>query len=372
MKEEIDNKLEEKQERNVRLQQAVAPLCEWYKAGHRILPWRSNPTPYHVWISEIMLQQTRVEAVKPYYARFLEYLPDISALAQVEDDVLMKLWEGLGYYSRARNLKKAAITCCQQYDGNLPNSYEALLQLSGIGSYTAGAIASIAYGLPVAAVDGNVLRVISRLTADETDISLASTKKNMEIELNELIQKLVSEPGVFNQALMELGAMVCIPNGTPLCEKCPWKELCLARQKNKIAQIPYKAPKKARKIEEWTVFVVNDNDMTMIQKRPDTGLLAGLYEFPMQSGHLSKEEAIAWWNERGMAVLLREIKPAKHIFSHIEWHMKGYEVKFLESEVENEMIAESGEHFIFVPKERIRDTYSMPGAFRQFVSYLNK
>ncbi|MGN0299649.1 MAG: A/G-specific adenine glycosylase [Lachnospiraceae bacterium] len=353
-------------ERRERIKLAMGPLCEWYQKNHRELPWRSEVTPYHVWISEIMLQQTRVEAVKPYYVRFLNCLPDIPALAQVDDDILMKLWEGLGYYSRARNLKKAAILCCEQYDGNLPQTYEELLELPGIGSYTAGAISSIAYGLPVAAVDGNVLRVISRLTGDNHDIGLAATKKAMETELSTLLRESMLAPDILNQGLMELGALMCLPNGTPICEKCPWQEFCVAHLEGRTKEIPVKAPKKRRKVEEWTVFVVNDGDMTAIKKRGETGLLAGLYEFPMTLGHLTQEEATDWWRDLGYDVVLRELKPAKHIFSHIEWHMKGYEVKFVQAD--QGQVAESRGTLMFVSKAQLKDIYSIPGAFKEFMS----
>lgn len=354
------------------LAKAVFSLCEWYDGGHRELPWRSDPTPYHVWISEIMLQQTRVEAVKPYYARFLDVLPDVSALAQVEDDVLMKLWEGLGYYSRARNLKKAAILCCEQFGGQLPTQYEELLKLPGIGSYTAGAIASIAYGQCVPAVDGNVLRVISRLCADDADISLAATKKEMEKRLRILMEKEVRFPGTFNQALMELGAMVCIPNGAPLCEKCPWEEMCLAHQQNRTAQIPHKASKKARKVEQWTVFVWKEAGMTILRRRSNEGLLAGLYEFPMVKGILDEKQAILWWKEQGYEVVVKRIKPARHIFSHIEWQMTGYEVLPVKQGEQNGMVREGENDFLYVSIKKMMEAYSIPSALKQFVTFLNQ
>ncbi|MFI3212403.1 MAG: A/G-specific adenine glycosylase, partial [Eubacteriales bacterium] len=240
------------------LHQMVDPLLKWYEKGHRELPWRTDPTPYHVWISEIMLQQTRVEAVKPYYHRFMEALPTIEALATVEEDKLLKLWEGLGYYNRARNLQKAAIQIVEQHQGNMPNHYQALLSLPGIGTYTAGAIASIAYGEAVPAVDGNVLRVISRLRMDGEDILQGKVKKRVEEELIEVIPK--EQSGNFNQALMELGATVCIPNGVPKCDCCPWEKICLAHRENVISEYPVKTKKKARTIEKKTILLIEDND----------------------------------------------------------------------------------------------------------------
>ena len=198
------------------LEKIVKPLLAWYDKGRRILPWRESPTPYHVWVSEIMLQQTRVEAVKPYYDRFMQELPDIEALAKVDEEKLLKLWEGLGYYNRARNLKKSAEKIVIDYEGQMPDSYEELVKLTGIGSYTAGAIASIAFGKPYPAVDGNVLRILARLRLDERDILDAGVKRAVETELLQVIPK--DRPGDFNQALMELGAVVCVPNGMPKCD----------------------------------------------------------------------------------------------------------------------------------------------------------
>lgn len=228
------------------LDRIAAPLLAWYDSGRRILPWREEPTPYHVWLSEIMLQQTRVEAVKPYYDRFLQALPDIESLAAADEEKLLKLWEGLGYYNRARNLKKAAQILVSEYGGRMPDDYEIILSLPGIGSYTAGAISSIAFGKAYPAVDGNVLRILARLRTDERDILQAGVKKSVEEELADVMPK--DRPGDFNQALMELGAMVCIPNGAPKCDVCPWKELCRARAQGITGEFPKKAGKKPRSI----------------------------------------------------------------------------------------------------------------------------
>lgn len=231
------------------LQILIEPLLNWFAGHARVLPWREEPTPYRVWVSEIMLQQTRVEAVKPYFERFTKRLPDVEALAECPEDELLKLWEGLGYYNRVRNMQKAAIQVMEEHGGKLPADYEKLLKLKGIGSYTAGAIASIAYQIPVPAVDGNVFRILTRVAADDTDIMKPSFRTLLEKELREVMQGM-EMPGAFNQALMELGATVCVPNGAPLCEQCPWNSLCLARKEGRIAELPVRTKAKARRIEK--------------------------------------------------------------------------------------------------------------------------
>ncbi|MBQ1240332.1 MAG: A/G-specific adenine glycosylase, partial [Lachnospiraceae bacterium] len=248
-----------------RLAFAYGPLLSWYREHKRALPWRENKDAYRIWISEIMLQQTRVEAVKPYFFRFMEHFPTVQALAEAPDDELMKCWEGLGYYSRARNLKKAAGVIVEQYEGSLPASHAALLDLPGIGSYTAGAIASIAYEIPAPAVDGNVLRVLSRVCGSRDDILKQSTKKRMETLVSEVIRE--GEAGDFNQALIEIGAIVCVPNGAPLCDSCPFYTVCASREEDLIGEIPVKTPKKKRKIEEKTVLILQHGEKIAIRKR---------------------------------------------------------------------------------------------------------
>ncbi len=274
-----------------RIRAVREPLLAWYRQNARVLPWREEPDPYRVWISEIMLQQTRVEAVKPYFARFMEELPDVEALAEVSDDRLLKLWEGLGYYSRARNLKKAARIIVERYGGRLPDTMEELLGLPGIGSYTAGAIASIAYGKPEPAVDGNVLRVLSRLLASRDDIANPAVKRRFEEELRLVIP--AENCGAFNQGLIEIGAVVCVPNGEPRCGECPMRSVCLAARNGLTGEIPYKAPKRPRRIEERTVLLIRSGDLVVIRKRPEKGLLASMYEFPGLEGKRSPEEARA-------------------------------------------------------------------------------
>ncbi len=354
--------------REERLTAMVPPLHDWYTHSHRILPWREHVTPYKVWVSEIMLQQTRVEAVKPYYARFLAALPDITALANAEEELLLKLWEGLGYYSRVRNMQAAAIQCVAQHDGELPDSYAELLKLKGIGTYTAGAIASIAFHEPVPAVDGNVLRVIARLTADEEDIGSPKKKKQLETELAEQMHQ--TDPGILNQALMELGAVVCLPNGTPKCQDCPLHHICLSRMRRCTDRIPYKKPKKPRKIEERTILILETGEQVLLRKRPGKGLLAGMYEFPGIDGHLDMQEALQYVKETWESVIFQDtdidcviepLGPARHIFTHIQWEMIGYRIRLV-----NVPVSVATPEFVWASREELQDTYSIPSALRVY------
>lgn len=361
----------------------VLPLLSWYDENKRILPWRENRDPYRIWVSEIMLQQTRVEAVKPYFDRFIRRLPDVESLAEVPEDTLLKLWEGLGYYNRVKNMQKAARIIMEDYDGKMPSEYELLLDLPGIGSYTAGAVASIAYERPAVAVDGNVLRIITRLTADNSDVLSEKFKKQIQGELLKIIPH--DRPGDFNQALMELGATVCLPNGAPKCDICPWHNMCEARKQGRLDEIPYKKKKKARTIEQKTVLLLRDGDKTLIRKRPDQGLLAGLFEFPTFEGRLTAEEIRREAENLGYrALYVEELTQAVHIFSHKEWHMKGYLVKVEEAgfsgkeaavtETEATQTQPDGmkkrEHHL-VTSETIETTYPIPSAFRAFTPYVN-
>lgn len=305
---------------------AVEPLSAWYAENQKPLPWRAAGHPYPIWLSEIMLQQTRTAAVIPYFHRFMDALPTVDALASVDDDVLMKLWEGLGYYSRARNLKAAAIRIVEQFGGNLPADYDALLSLPGIGEYTAGAIASIAFGLPRPAVDGNVLRVVMRLCDCHMDISDAKTKKAVTSALA-AVYPSGSGASVLTQALMELGENVCIPSGRPRCIDCPLSPLCLGLAHNTAEQLPQKAPKKARRILQKTVLLLEYDGKVLIRLRPEKGLLAGLWEFPCLDGSMDENAALAWVREQGLSPLLcRPFGNAIHIFTHVEWHMTGFHI----------------------------------------------
>lgn len=345
------------------LKRIVEPLLKWYDKCRRILPWREDPDAYSVWVSEIMLQQTRVEAVKPFFARFMDALPDIEALASCEEDRLLKLWEGLGYYNRVRNMQKAARIVAEEYGGRMPSDYEELLKLPGIGPYTAGAVASIAYGIPAPAVDGNVLRVLSRVTADYEDITKPSMRKKMERQIMEIIPQ--DNAGKFTQALMELGAIICVPNGAAKCSECPLQDMCLARERDIVQELPKKPAKKPRRIEQKTVLVLKDGEKAAIRKRPQKGLLPGLYELPNEEGHLSMDEVIRLVKERGMSpIRVKRLADSKHIFSHVEWRMTGYVVWVEELEKQPE------DGLIFVEPQRTESEFPIPAAFGAYTDYL--
>ena len=356
------------------LGQIVKPLLNWFYSHARILPWREEPTAYRVWISEIMLQQTRVEAVKPYFERFLKELPTLQALCDVSEEILLKLWEGLGYYNRARNLQKAALFVREQYQGELPKDYAELLKLPGIGPYTAGAVASIAYQIKVPAVDGNVLRVISRVTGDDSDIMKQSVRVEMSKNLSEIMPE--ESPGDFNQALMELGALLCLPNGAPKCTECPLQSKCRACKEGNAETLPRKSGKKPRVIEKRTVFIIRDDEKTALYRRPETGLLAGLYEFPNVEGHVNMEEALEYVKDKGLSpIFIKKIENSKHIFSHKEWHMTAYAVK-----IETLGTIRTGQtsgksscdsKIIFADKEETERRYTIPAAFAAYTKYLN-
>lgn len=343
---------------------AVQALLLWYQQNKRDLPWRHTSDPYRIWISEIMLQQTRVEAVKPYYARFLEAAPDVRALAELPEEKLMKLWEGLGYYSRARNLQKAARVVVKEFNGVMPNTYEQLLKLPGIGEYTAGAIASIAYGVRVPAVDGNVLRVLARASGTDADIALPETKRAFREELALAVPEAA---GDFTQSLIELGATVCAPNREPMCRLCPLSECCVAYREGRTDELPVRSPKKPRKVEERTVFLIRDGDRTALRKRPQKGLLSGLYELPNEIGHLSESDALAHLRSLGFEPLrIQKLENAKHIFTHIEWHMIAYDV-LITPEFDG-LHGQSG--MLLIPNDELHQTYAIPSAFGAYVKYL--
>ncbi len=335
-------------------------LLDWFYKNRRILPFREQPTPYHVWLSEVMLQQTRVSAVLPYYRRFLEALPDIPALAACEEEKLHKLWEGLGYYSRVRNLQKAAKIVCAQYDGQLPADYTALRALPGIGEYTAGAIASISFGIPVPAVDGNVLRVFSRLYNDPGIITEPAVKKAFTARVME--HQPPEKAGDYNQALMELGALVCVPNGAPLCGQCPLAALCRARAAGTADQLPQKAKPRPRKPVPVTLALVESPAGFLVQQRPEKGLLAGLWQPVLwENEHLLQAEVLARLTALGLdttAARPAALPAAKHIFTHIEWLMSGVQLRVAAQP--------APDGYIWASREALRTTYTLPGAFRAY------
>ena len=329
-------------------------LLPWFYENRRDLPWRKDKEPYHIWLSEIMLQQTRVEAVKGYYKRFLNAVPDIASLSNVDDELLHKLWEGLGYYSRVRNLKKAAIVIMQEHGGEFPQSYDAVRKLPGIGDYTAGAICSIAYDQKTPAVDGNVLRVFSRLTDDPTPIDTPAMKKKAADALRIVYPE---RAGDFTQALMELGATLCGPNRKPDCENCPCKAFCRGYANHTAEALPVKQPKKERKQVNMTVFILCCDGQYAIEKRTDRGLLAELWQFPNTEGFLDVKEAVAYLKTKDISVkdVLRQVE-RKHIFTHIQWNMRGY---YLE-------VSRKSDAYSWFTAEKIESEAALPTAFRQF------
>ncbi|MCI9246497.1 MAG: A/G-specific adenine glycosylase [Clostridia bacterium] len=345
-----------------KLEEIVEPLLEWYQENKRILPWRENKNPYCIWISEIMLQQTRIEAVKRYYARFMKELPNIQSLANIPEERLLKLWEGLGYYNRARNLQKAAKIIEQNYKGEMPNTYAELITLAGIGEYTAGAIASIAYNERIPAVDGNVLRVISRVTASDKDVILPETKKVVTEQLKTLMTKQEDnfQAGDFNEALMELGELICLPNGEPICQECPLQRICIAYQKGLTQELPIRVKKLKRKEEDRTVFLlVSQEGKIAIKKRNEKGVLSGMYELPNSKGKVKNlkelEEILKKWNLKGTNI--ENIGEYQHIFTHITWKMIAYNVA----------VEKENEEFTWVTKKQLEKAYALPTAFKKVI-----
>ena len=333
----------------------AAPLLAWYDEHKRTLPWRGERDPYKVWVSEIMLQQTRVAAVIPYYQRWMEALPTVAHLAAVDEEELMKLWQGLGYYSRARNLRKAAGVIMEQYGGRFPDTREELLKLPGIGDYTAGAIAAIAFDRAVPAVDGNVLRVAARVANIAEDILDAKVKKKFQTWMEAAVSQVRS--GEYNQALMDLGATVCLPNGEPLCESCPLQNICEARKLGIQSELPIRTKKAKRRVEEMTVYLLLRGDRVALRKRPDSGLLAGLWEFPNVPGGVGEDRSAKPLENWGLTpVDWKKKLTAKHIFTHVEWHMTGYLVQ---------VTGESPE-FAWADREEL-ENFAVPSAFSKFL-----
>lgn len=333
-------------------------LLPWYEQNRRDLPWRRDREPYHVWLSEIMLQQTRVEAVKGYYARFLAALPTVEALAAADPELCHKLWEGLGYYSRVRNLQKAAQVIVNDLGGVFPRDYAGIRALPGIGDYTAGAVGSISFELPTPAVDGNVLRVAARLRLDPRPVDQPAVKKELTAALAAIYP--AGRCGDFTQALMELGATVCLPGGAPRCEACPLSDLCEAHRAGAELTVPVRTAKKPRRQETMTVFLLQSPEGLALRKRPNTGLLAGLWELPHVPGLLEPEEALAQAAAWGIAVTeLEQQVTRRHIFTHVEWEMRGYFFR-----------CGSAPGFTWATADQLAEAYALPTAFRQFLEPL--
>lgn len=354
-------------------------LLAWYDAERRILPWREDPTPYHVWLSEIMLQQTRVDTVIEYYERFLRTLPDVASLAAAPEEVCLKLWEGLGYYRRIRNMHKAAGVIMAEHGGVIPGTAAELGRLPGIGGYTAAAIASIAFGEAIPSVDGNLLRVYTRITGDERPVDKAEAKKAAEDWFRERIPE--DRPGDFNQALMDLGATVCLPNGEPLCERCCWREHCTAQCEGTWESLPVKTAKKPPTEEERTVLLLTSGDTVFLRKRPQDGLLSGMTEFPSFEGHLTEEEAKKKTAELlkkagyDLAIIgITELPKAEHVFSHRIWKMTGYSIKLSEVSCVREMTSKEGALFSakFQEVTEKEGRHALPSAFRAYRRELKK
>ena len=332
----------------------ISLLLAWYGEHKRTLPWRDDPTPYRVWVSEIMLQQTRVEAARDYYLRWMKRFPTVTDLARADEEEVLKLWEGLGYYSRARNLHKAAKIVAENFDGELPQDAKALRSLPGIGAYTVGAILSIAFGIQEPAVDGNVMRVYSRLTAEAFDQSKDDVRAEIADNLRPLMPK--GHASEFTQSLFELGALICLPNAAPRCNVCPLEKTCEARRLNKETDFPVKAVKAEKRREKLTVFVLEAGGKFAVKKRPAKGLLAGLWELPNVTGTLTQKEVSSLF-EGEISVL----PAANHIFTHVVWEMTGYFIRLAKAPADGDLV--------FVTPQELAQAYPLPSAFSAFKKY---
>ena len=333
-------------------------LILWYEENKRDLPWRHTDDPYRIWVSEIMLQQTRVEAVKPYYAAFLQEFPTLASLAQADEDKLLKRWQGLGYYSRARNMKKAAEQCVEFHDGKLPKDYRKLQSLCGVGAYTAGAVASFAYGIPVLAIDTNVKRVVARYLAIDAPVGTPQADK----PIREFLEKSIphDRPGAFNQALIELGATLCGPDRSARCGGCPLMRTCRAFAENRTDTLPLRLPKAERRIERRTPLILAIADGRALQKRGDKGLLPGLWEVPALEGFVDEDGVRAYLEKRGCVPRsIKALPPVRHVFTHIVWEMNAYYV----------VLDAPGDFAFYSQKER--EQLALPSAFKAYYPYFN-
>ena len=329
-------------------------LLPWYALNARELPWRRDVTPYRVWVSEIMLQQTRIEAARGYFRRFTDALPTLSDLAAADEETVLKLWEGLGYYSRARNLRRAARLVMEQYGGELPADAAALRSLPGIGDYTAGAIASLAFGLPEPAVDGNVLRVCARLSRCDESVGDPAVKRAFREALRRVYPTAPADCAAFTSAIMELGETVCAP-GTPDCAACPLTALCEAYKAGTPSDYPVMPGKKPRRVQPKTVLLLTHDGRAALRKRPARGLLAGMWELPNADGVLTADEVMALVSSWGCEpVDAAPCGDAVHIFTHLEWHMTGWRVA----------CGREAAGFVWADETDRRERYAVPSAFR--------
>ena len=339
-------------------------LLKWYISNHRDLPWRQTNDPYAIWLSEVILQQTRVEQGMPYWYKFMEHFPTISHLATADEREVLRLWQGLGYYSRARNLHQAAKTVHQEYGGVFPIKYEQIRSLKGVGDYTAAAISSIAFNLPYAVVDGNVYRFLARLFAIETPIDTTIGKKEFAALAQQLIDK--KKPGLFNQAMMEFGAVLCKPVA-PLCESCPFASRCESLQQNKVASLPIKQKKTKIRNRYFDFLIFTDEESTFLIQRTQKDIWQGLYQFPLiesdqeNENILSNPEFKTKYKKVKAAHLWKASPIIKHVLSHQIIYAKFWWFKF-------ENLDEMKVDFIKIDWRKITD-FGMP---QLLVHYLDK
>lgn len=340
------------------MKEIVKPLIIWYQQNKRELPWRHDKEPYHVWISEIMLQQTRIEAVKKYYERFMKQLPTLSSLATIEEEKLLKLWEGLGYYNRARNLQKTAQIIMEKYHGNFPNTFEEIIKLPGIGHYTASAISSICFNEKQVTIDGNVLRVYMRLTNCSDNVLQEKTKQ----KVHEALMKIIpDESSDFNEGLMELGEVICTPT-LPKCDNCPLQQFCQAYQQKTQEELPIRIKNKNKKEEYLTVFLLRYQQTIALSYRDKQTLLKNLWEFPNVEKVMNEKEIANWLMEQHLTGTIEQTFTNKHIFTHKIWHMKAYLIN----------VNSTNQNYIWVSLDQAKKQYAIPTAFQPFLQKLER
>jgi len=344
-------------------QEMVNNIINWYQKNKRMLPWRKDKNPYHIWISEIMLQQTKIEAVKKYYNRFIQEIPDVKNLSKIEEERLLKLWEGLGYYTRARNLQKAAKIITNELNGKFPTKYEELIKLPGIGEYTASAITSISFQEQVATVDGNVLRVMMRILNSKENVLEEAVRKKVTKALTETLKKYnVKHPGDFNEGMMELGETICIPNTKPICNECPIKNFCKAYKENTQETLPIRIKKNRKKEENLTVFLIIYQNKVAVSYREEKGLLHHMYEFPNINKKLTKQETEAYLKSLHITGKITKGPSHTHIFTHKKWKMQSYIIE-LTKEIKT---------YKFYTIKEIEENLALPTAFVPFLKVIKK